>query len=877
MSKKTAKSHSTQTTLRLETLETRQLLATIVMGAGSEVDSNVTLPNGNTYDQILLSGSTITVTADAGQVTRVDFLDLDGDIIRAEFAGAGQLAISLTDFKEAAKPANYATETKYVQGLAGFRISGSNASTNFTLYSLGSANVNGGAGNPIFAGGTKHGGNNFANAAHVLIEGSGLSSQDFGGLRAGNAVFGAASGFVGIGAADIRFSGPIVIGGLVPAGNAGGVLQISADSPNGTLVLAGTDLAQGPIINSGLGKVIATAGQSSMGVSRPVVEFTPGRSFTNPSEITSIEYVPSAETLTLSGDTSAEQLASYAKTYFNDVVVKEDFTGTFSAKMIRNVIVEGDLGAIIQSGSSIGEVRIAGGIIEGGALEARTGISSVTVEGAIDFSGSGYDTVVAGVITTTRGDIGSVVFKDAVNVANGDVPLILAGGGIGMITGESLSQNLASVRVFQAKGDIGTISFGGRIDIQGTVAVGGNLGSLTGAEVILGDVDVNGAIGSLASTTGDLSLGQVSAEAAVGELKAAGNLVIDGLVSETADIGDLVAGRALRIEGAISAAAGSIGRITAGKGGLTVNDDVTTAGAIGDISVTGSDSDLVFGANGAFKAGTDLGNVTVAKGGIVSANSATAEFSAVHIGNVTVTGHSSTSVLLNDVVFVAEGVGASVGNVSLDASANSAGAVAASDGLATTGVAGTGFSSSGRIGDITIVGHEDGRLLVNSGDVLLFRAGNSNMGATTPDIDAEANDISIGDVNIQANLSGLSSGPGTGLIVASGVKITTAGKFVSGTDSSVVSPEKAASGSIGSLSIVDFGGASVVGFNRSALASTAVFAGGSVIVADSIGAMDIEAGDTVTAPATGTSRKGALDTDGNGEFEGNGDLYVIVL
>ena len=38
-------------------------------------------PNGNVYDQVLMTGASVTVTADVGQVTRVSFLDAQGDIL----------------------------------------------------------------------------------------------------------------------------------------------------------------------------------------------------------------------------------------------------------------------------------------------------------------------------------------------------------------------------------------------------------------------------------------------------------------------------------------------------------------------------------------------------------------------------------------------------------------------------------------------------------------------------------------------------------------------------------------------------------------------------------------------------------------------------
>src|SRR5690606_37273779 len=68
---------------------------TKVIGSGSEVGSNIVHQNGGIYDQILLEGPSTTFRADAGQVTRCSYLDVDGDIVQVEFTGAGSVTIVL--------------------------------------------------------------------------------------------------------------------------------------------------------------------------------------------------------------------------------------------------------------------------------------------------------------------------------------------------------------------------------------------------------------------------------------------------------------------------------------------------------------------------------------------------------------------------------------------------------------------------------------------------------------------------------------------------------------------------------------------------------------------------------------------------------------
>lgn len=243
--------------LKLEALEQRQLLAGIVGGqGGQEVLTNVVHSNGNVYDQVLMNSSTVTVTADAGQVTRVSFLDLQGDIVQAEFSGAGTLTISLdpTTFQGPAEAANYNQPgTKYVQGLASFTIQGSDATTNFGVFSVGTGNAHNGANNPIFAGG-KDGGDNTADVARLTIvaDPAKPNGSTFGGIRAGNAIFSDATGSVGIAAANVHVQNVVVLSDINATGSAIPTLVFGANSQFGEVRIAGGGLVSdnGKAINN---------------------------------------------------------------------------------------------------------------------------------------------------------------------------------------------------------------------------------------------------------------------------------------------------------------------------------------------------------------------------------------------------------------------------------------------------------------------------------------------------------------------------------------------------------------------------------------------------------------------------------------------------
>jgi len=242
--------------LKLEALEQRQLLAGGFTAAQGQEFSNIVHANGNVYDQVLLKSSAITVTNDDGQITRVSFLDLQGDIVQAEFSGKGSLSISLdpTSYKGPAEATKYTQPgVQYVSGLASFTIQGSDATTNFSLFSVGTATANGGADNAIFAGGMK-GGDNTADAARITIvaDPSNPNGSTFGGIRAGNAVFSADAGPVGISAANVQIQNVVTVGNINATGTAIPTLIFGTNSQFGTVTAAGGGFvsANGASINN---------------------------------------------------------------------------------------------------------------------------------------------------------------------------------------------------------------------------------------------------------------------------------------------------------------------------------------------------------------------------------------------------------------------------------------------------------------------------------------------------------------------------------------------------------------------------------------------------------------------------------------------------
>ncbi len=169
---------------------------------GNEVGANIAHPNGNVYDQVLLTGSAATVTADPGQVTRISYIDDTDDIVQVEFAGAGALTLVLDPVSVSgpAAPVNYNQPTvAYMKGHANLVIAGADETTNVSVFSVGRANA---VNQALFKDGVVY--NGFADIASIAI----LSPDNkFAGVRTANATYYATKGLTGLYAPGVQFVG----------------------------------------------------------------------------------------------------------------------------------------------------------------------------------------------------------------------------------------------------------------------------------------------------------------------------------------------------------------------------------------------------------------------------------------------------------------------------------------------------------------------------------------------------------------------------------------------------------------------------------------------------------------------------------------------
>ena len=253
-----------------------------VIGSGTELNANVTHPSGAIYDQILPQGAAVTVTADAGQATRISFIDLNDDIVQVEFSGAGTLSLVLDSATGPATPTKYTQNVNYMKGHAGITITGANETTHVAIFSVGRATAYDPTGgfdirqpvgsgndpannaNPLFAGRSAASYDGVADVAFVAIH---STNGKFGGLRAGNAGFFATAGYTGIYAPDVTFTGPVYIHDINASTNATGVLLLGSASD---VRVTGGDLQQTnarAVQVSGVTELKFTAGSNSHGTS----------------------------------------------------------------------------------------------------------------------------------------------------------------------------------------------------------------------------------------------------------------------------------------------------------------------------------------------------------------------------------------------------------------------------------------------------------------------------------------------------------------------------------------------------------------------------------------------------------------------------------
>ena len=214
----------------------------VLDGSGDIAGENIQHPNGNVFDQILLTGESIQLQARPGQITRVSFMDENEDIVQVEFSGAGTFTVTLdpATFLPPAIPPRYNQPVEYVTGKPSVVIDGADSSTFFSIFTVGSINA---VNQALFPEGQVYD----AQADVTLVEV--INSTGIGGMQLSNTVFSGSTGKTGIDARGVPIAVRLTIGDIDASGDAVPHLLFGAGSfttPAGNpgLRITGGDLAQ---------------------------------------------------------------------------------------------------------------------------------------------------------------------------------------------------------------------------------------------------------------------------------------------------------------------------------------------------------------------------------------------------------------------------------------------------------------------------------------------------------------------------------------------------------------------------------------------------------------------------------------------------------
>ena len=216
--------------------------ALIVSGDGEVIGQNIKHPNGNIFNQVLLTGPAVTLKAKQGQITRVSFMDENEDIVQVEFSGSGTFTVTLDSntYLPPALPQRYNQSVKYVTGKPSILIKGADHTTFISIFTVGSLNA---VNQDLFPVGQQYD----ALADVQLVEV--IDSVAFGGMQLSNAVFSGNKGKVGIDARGVRIAVRLTVCDITATGDATPYLlfgegSFTVEAPNRGLIITGGDLYQ---------------------------------------------------------------------------------------------------------------------------------------------------------------------------------------------------------------------------------------------------------------------------------------------------------------------------------------------------------------------------------------------------------------------------------------------------------------------------------------------------------------------------------------------------------------------------------------------------------------------------------------------------------
>jgi len=229
----------------------------IVSGSGTVVGTDILHQNGNRFDQVLLTGQTVTLQTLGNRILRCSFVDTNGDIVQCEFSGPGQFTVALdpATFVAAAPAAKYNQPgVLYVSGRSTVSVTGNTADTYVSIFTVGKETA---VNQTLFPVGEVYDG--VADVQRLEISGPEIAR-----IATGNTRFGGSSGLTGIFAPNTKVLQRAILHDIVASGSATPVLQFGAASTfsldAGAVLLAGGSLSQNNTaidVTSGTGTTLA--------------------------------------------------------------------------------------------------------------------------------------------------------------------------------------------------------------------------------------------------------------------------------------------------------------------------------------------------------------------------------------------------------------------------------------------------------------------------------------------------------------------------------------------------------------------------------------------------------------------------------------------
>lgn len=217
--------------------------AALLTAGNAKLVNEGTFFDGNTYNGFELAGETGSFSSIAGEITRISFLDMDGDLMFAEYGSDDPntiLIITLEDFTAAVASPYNQPGTTYAQGHPSFVIENSTPLTFVSFFSLGNDTLR--VDVSLINSGT------FGGAVSGIAEIRSLTISDsstaIGGINAANANFIGDSGIIGIDAENVEVGVFLFVGDMTPSGTAQPRLRVSAASMISEILINGGDLAE---------------------------------------------------------------------------------------------------------------------------------------------------------------------------------------------------------------------------------------------------------------------------------------------------------------------------------------------------------------------------------------------------------------------------------------------------------------------------------------------------------------------------------------------------------------------------------------------------------------------------------------------------------